>query len=218
MLTICDFPVLYEGVSKSFRTGRLEGELQMVQLSATRCNCIAILWVSLVSFAAITLYVASQLVFIVVSVYFVIDSVRKLLDASLVYFRWFVFYFIILYFIFAEDVNVNIFVTFCSFLRFIAKEWRIFLPQLEAGCCVCNSLQYTFSMQSSFVLPIVWYLADSHVSQVSHASFNMMDELASRLTVDQIAVSLMKWHLVVPFLSSAKIDRFSSLQQQHKIV
>jgi hypothetical protein len=33
-----------------------------------------------VSFAIITLYVASQRVFIVVSVYFVIDSVRKLLD------------------------------------------------------------------------------------------------------------------------------------------
>jgi hypothetical protein len=33
-----------------------------------------------VSFAAITLFVASQRVFIVVSVYFVIDSVRKLLD------------------------------------------------------------------------------------------------------------------------------------------
>jgi hypothetical protein len=33
---------LYDGVSKSFRTGRLERELQMVQLSATRCS-IAIL-------------------------------------------------------------------------------------------------------------------------------------------------------------------------------
>jgi hypothetical protein len=33
-----------------------------------------------VSFAATTLCVASQRVFIVVSVYFVIDSVRKLLD------------------------------------------------------------------------------------------------------------------------------------------
>jgi len=33
----------YEGVSKSFRTGRLERELQMVQLSATVCNYIAIL-------------------------------------------------------------------------------------------------------------------------------------------------------------------------------
>jgi hypothetical protein len=33
-----------------------------------------------VNFAAITLYVASQRVFIVVSLYFVIDSVRKLLD------------------------------------------------------------------------------------------------------------------------------------------
>jgi hypothetical protein len=73
-------PVMCEGVSKSFRTGRLERELQMVPLSATRCSCIAILWVSLASFAAITLCVASQRVFIVVIVYFVIDSVRKFLD------------------------------------------------------------------------------------------------------------------------------------------
>jgi hypothetical protein len=72
----------YEGVSKSFRTGRLERELQMIQLSATRCSCISMLWVSLVSFVAIALCVASQRVFIVVVVvvvYFVIDSVRKLL-------------------------------------------------------------------------------------------------------------------------------------------
>jgi hypothetical protein len=41
---------LYEGVSKSIRTGRLERELQMVQLSATRCSCIAILWVRPVMF------------------------------------------------------------------------------------------------------------------------------------------------------------------------
>jgi hypothetical protein len=59
----------YEGVSKSFRTGRLERELQMVQLSATRCSYVTILWVSLVSFAAISLCVASQRVFIVVSIY-----------------------------------------------------------------------------------------------------------------------------------------------------
>jgi len=58
----------------------MEQELQMVQLCATRCSCMAILWVSLVSYAGITLHVASQLVFIFVSVYFVIDSVRKLLD------------------------------------------------------------------------------------------------------------------------------------------
>jgi hypothetical protein len=44
----------YDVVSKSFRAGRLERELQMVQLFDTKCNCIAILWVSLVSFAAIT--------------------------------------------------------------------------------------------------------------------------------------------------------------------
>jgi hypothetical protein len=33
----------YEGVFKSFRTGRLEREMQMVQLSATRCSSITIL-------------------------------------------------------------------------------------------------------------------------------------------------------------------------------
>jgi hypothetical protein len=60
------FVCKHAGVSKSFRTGRLERELQMVQLYATRCSCIAILWVSLVSFAAIKLCVASQRVFIVV--------------------------------------------------------------------------------------------------------------------------------------------------------
>jgi hypothetical protein len=54
----------------------------MVQLSATKCSCIAILWVSVVSLAAINLCIASQRMFIVVSVYFVIDSVRKLLDTS----------------------------------------------------------------------------------------------------------------------------------------
>jgi hypothetical protein len=52
----------------------------MVQLSATRCSCVAILWANLVSFTAITLCVASQRVFIFVSVYFVNDSIRKLLD------------------------------------------------------------------------------------------------------------------------------------------
>jgi len=33
----------YEGVSKIFRTGRLERELKMEQLSATMCSYIAIL-------------------------------------------------------------------------------------------------------------------------------------------------------------------------------
>jgi hypothetical protein len=40
--------------------GRLEREMQMVQLSATRCSCIGILWVTIVSFAAINFCVASQ--------------------------------------------------------------------------------------------------------------------------------------------------------------
>jgi hypothetical protein len=60
--------IYIRGVSKSFRTGRLERELQMVQLSATRCSCIA-LWVSLLSFATITLRIASQRVTPKVSVH-----------------------------------------------------------------------------------------------------------------------------------------------------
>jgi hypothetical protein len=77
----------YEGVPKSFGTGRLEPELQMVLLSATRCSCI-ILWVSLVSFAAITLRRGQQRVIPKVNVYFVNDSVRKLLD-TLSYGSWY---------------------------------------------------------------------------------------------------------------------------------
>jgi hypothetical protein len=42
----------------------------MAQLSTTRCSCVAILRVSVVSFAAITLFVASQRVFIIIVVYF----------------------------------------------------------------------------------------------------------------------------------------------------
>jgi hypothetical protein len=79
-MCVCVCVCVYEGVSKSFRTGRLEREVQMLQLSATRFSCIAILWVGLVSFTAITLCVDFQRMFIVVNVYFVIDSVRKLLD------------------------------------------------------------------------------------------------------------------------------------------
>jgi hypothetical protein len=76
--------VSYEDVTKSFGTGRLERELQMIQLSGSRCSCIAILLVILMSFAAITLCVASQRVFIFVA-YFVIDSVRRLLDTPSCY-------------------------------------------------------------------------------------------------------------------------------------
>jgi hypothetical protein len=81
-------PIIYECVCKSFRTGCLERELQIVQFSATRYSCIGILWVSIVTFAAITLRVASQRVFIVGSIYFVIDSVRKLLDTHSYFLFW----------------------------------------------------------------------------------------------------------------------------------
>jgi hypothetical protein len=52
----------------------VERELQTVKLSAIRCNCIAILCVSLVNFAALTLCVASEQVFIVVAVYLVMTQ------------------------------------------------------------------------------------------------------------------------------------------------
>jgi hypothetical protein len=75
---------MYEGVPKSVRTGRPERGLQMIQLSTSECSYIAILCVSLVSFAATTLCVASQRVSaVVVVVYFVTDSVTKLLDTPL---------------------------------------------------------------------------------------------------------------------------------------
>jgi hypothetical protein len=49
----------------------------MVQLSATRCSCIAILWVILVSFATISLCIPSQRVFVVISVYFVMTQFER---------------------------------------------------------------------------------------------------------------------------------------------
>jgi hypothetical protein len=70
VLTAWNWSLIGEGVSKSFRTDRLELELQMVQLSATRYSRMAILWVGLVSFDAITLRVSSQRAIRKVSVYF----------------------------------------------------------------------------------------------------------------------------------------------------
>jgi uncharacterized protein HemY len=66
----------------------------MVKLSAAACSFIATLRVSLVSVAVITLCVASQQLFIVivvVVVYFVIDSVRKLLDTPSYFFPFYVY-------------------------------------------------------------------------------------------------------------------------------
>jgi hypothetical protein len=41
--TVVQIRTKYEGISKSFRTGRLERDLQMAELSAIRCSCSAIL-------------------------------------------------------------------------------------------------------------------------------------------------------------------------------
>jgi hypothetical protein len=43
VMLLTQLSYIYEGVSKSVRTGRLDRELQMVQLSATMCSCTAIL-------------------------------------------------------------------------------------------------------------------------------------------------------------------------------
>jgi hypothetical protein len=74
----------YEVVSKSFRTGLPERELQIVQLPATRCSCIAI-FVSQSSEFCRHNPLCCFSVFIVVSVYFVVDSVWKLLDYLLLF-------------------------------------------------------------------------------------------------------------------------------------
>jgi hypothetical protein len=118
----------YEGVSKSFRTGRLERELQMVQLSATRCSCIVILWVSLVSFAAIILCVASQRVFIIV--YSVIDYVRKLLVIPPYFHRRTNSY----KYTRATELSVVLLNPICASLSLLPKDPKHILPQsLNSG-------------------------------------------------------------------------------------
>jgi len=42
LLAFCSAINVYEDAFNSFRTGHLEQELQMVELSANRCSCIAI--------------------------------------------------------------------------------------------------------------------------------------------------------------------------------
>jgi len=41
LISVGSLATINEDVSKSFRTGRMEQQLQVVQLSATRCGCIA---------------------------------------------------------------------------------------------------------------------------------------------------------------------------------
>jgi hypothetical protein len=110
----------------------------MVQLSATRCSCIAVLWVSLVSFAAITLCVCSQRVFIVVSVYLNIDSVRKLLDTRSYH---------DLIFTVVKTSNSPT-VTWISMTFPIILHCIRFMQPKHTGTCCCNYL-HTESRDSS---------------------------------------------------------------------
>jgi hypothetical protein len=67
-------------VSKSFRTGRLERELQLVQISATRCNCIAVWWVLLPNPLCCFLTSVCCCCCCCCCCWFRYDPVRKLLD------------------------------------------------------------------------------------------------------------------------------------------
>jgi hypothetical protein len=61
----------------------------MVQHSATRCSCIAIFLISLMSFVAITICVASQRVFVVVVVvYLVMIQSKNFLIHPRIYLYW----------------------------------------------------------------------------------------------------------------------------------
>jgi len=125
----------YEGVSRSFRTGRLEREPQMIRLSATRCSCIATLWVSLVSCVAITLCVASQPLFI--AVYFVIDSVRKLLDKLSSTPLWILFTKLILD-VFRLKVILSHYILSSVEITLACTPLRIFVSDSNLGCNISS--------------------------------------------------------------------------------
>jgi len=100
-----------------------------------------------VSFAAITLCVASQRVFIVVSVHFVIDSVRKLLDTPSyirTFFTWSCS---------SDDIQedgLDIFLSDVSFILEIVKVEPTFLALSGKW----SGIQKPFSVSVHFVL---WY-------------------------------------------------------------
>jgi hypothetical protein len=74
LILILSSYICLRGCVQKFPDWPPEMRTEMVQLSTTRRSSIAILWVRLVSFAVITLYVASQLVFISVSTYFIMTQ------------------------------------------------------------------------------------------------------------------------------------------------
>jgi len=71
---------LYEGVPKSFRTGRLERELQMIQLSVTRCSLYSYFVSQSSEFCRHNPLCRLSTSFYCCRRIFRCDSVRKLLD------------------------------------------------------------------------------------------------------------------------------------------
>jgi hypothetical protein len=124
----------------------------MVQLSTTKCSCIAISWVSLVSFAAITLCVASQRVFIVI--YFVIDSVRKLLGTP----SYILFSLIVVYSVKAEKDGGLC----CSaFLEYI----RYFKNYISSSYCLLPSTLRRCEMNG--VCRVEWKVVGENIRSLS---------------------------------------------------
>jgi len=67
------------------------------------------------------------------------------------------------------------------------------------SCHGVKQAVFVINLQGSFMLPIIRYLARAREPQVVHASFSVTDKLAFRITVCQIAVSLLKRQIEVFF-------------------
>jgi hypothetical protein len=117
-------------------------------------SCIAILWVSLVSFAAITLCVASQRGVFIIVVYFVIDSVRKFLDAPsyIQKKKWFLINIFRRYVIFtSESTSLN---NLTPWGRFFLE--KLILTQLikKFPTFLCNLMVHYRVHKSTTLVPI----------------------------------------------------------------
>jgi hypothetical protein len=129
----------------------------MVQLYATRCSCIAILWVSLVSFAAITLCIASQRSFIIISIYFVIDSVRNLLVTPSYFSVLRTEFVFLLLFLPLRGMSLNLNVTS---LAELSEYWSmrpatnslylcVYMTRGSCCCCCCRRRPGIYNLQEA---------------------------------------------------------------------
>jgi hypothetical protein len=140
--------------NQKFPDCSLQQELQMVQFSATRCSCIVIFWASLVSLAAVTLCVASQRVIQKVSVYFVIDSVRKLFDTpSYISPRH-----CCNYFTFCELYLKSRYIFPKGKVNYVEQFWKIYrsITTKNSKATYHHFLWWTISCNNSFICTLPW--------------------------------------------------------------